>query len=366
MRSSADRDPRGGRQSRVRASLLQHELDALLVTHLPNIRYLTGFSGTAALLLVHATGLTLISDFRYESQAAQDVGGAAEVIIDRSNVWDRLGRVLHDRGIQRLGIEGAHLAVSDAARCSALGRFQVVPVIDVVEALRAQKSADEVAAIGEAIAIAQGAFAAVLPTIHSGESELAVASRLESELRIRGSEWHPFPTIAASGPRSALPHARTSDRTIEPGDWLLLDFGAQARGYCADLTRTVVVGRRAEQRQRDVYEIVRAAQSRAIAGIRVGLSGREVDSLARQPIMEQGFGDAFGHSLGHGLGLEVHEQPRLAPTSDTVLSVGVVVTIEPGIYLPGWGGVRIEDDLHLGSEGPKCLSDQRTDLLELV
>jgi Xaa-Pro aminopeptidase len=170
----------------------------------------------------------------------------------------------------------------------------------------------------------------------------------------------------ASGPRSALPHARTGRRAVERGDWLLLDFGAQVDGYCADLTRTVVVGARADERQRLVYEVVRQAQRRALEQVRAGQTGREADALAREVITARGFGEAFGHSLGHGLGLEVHEAPRLSPTAEAPLPAGAVVTIEPGIYLPGWGGVRLEDDVHLEVDGPVLLSDNQVELVELV
>ena len=221
-------------------------------------------------------------------------------------------------------------------------------------------------ALRAAAELAQAALAEVLPTIREGETEFEVAARLEAALRRRKSEWHPFQTIVASGPRSALPHARTSDRAIGTGDWLLLDFGAQVDGYCADLTRTVVVGARADERQRTVYDLVQQAQRRALDHLHAGMTGREADALAREVIARQGYGDAFGHSLGHGLGLEVHEAPRLAMTAEGLLAAGMVVTVEPGIYLPGWGGVRLEDDVHLTHVGPELLSDNRVELLELV
>ena len=189
---------------------------------------------------------------------------------------------------------------------------------------------------------------------------------LEGALRRHGSEAHPFPTIVASGPRSALPHAHTSSRTVAAGEWLLLDFGAVVDGYCADITRTVVVGARADEGQRALYGLVQDAQRRAREGVRAGMSGKAADALARDPIEARGFGAAFGHSTGHGLGLEVHEAPRLARTAVDPLPEGAVVTIEPGVYVAGRGGVRIEDDVYLSADGPVLLSDGCTDLVELV
>jgi Xaa-Pro aminopeptidase len=242
----------------------------------------------------------------------------------------------------------------------------VVPTGELVERQRASKAPEEVAAIRAAAALAQDALGEVLPGVRVGQTEVEVGAALEAALRRRGSEWHPFPTIVASGPRSALPHARTSLRRIGAGELLLLDFGAQVDGYCADLTRTVVVGGRADERQRAVHELVQAAQRRAIEHLRAGMPAREGDALAREVIATRGFGDAFGHSLGHGLGLEVHEAPRLAPNSEAPLPAHAVVTVEPGVYFPGWGGIRLEDDVYLGPAGAERLSDGRTELLELV
>jgi Xaa-Pro aminopeptidase len=359
-------DRRAERQSALRAALEGEGLDGLLVTHLPNVRYLTGFSGSAALLLVRAQATVLVTDFRYAVQAPAEAGDAATVEIDQKSVWDRLGRVLSGFPQGTLGIEAHALTVKDAERVAGLTRGRVVPTVDQVERLRVVKSPEEVAAIRSAAELAQDALAEVLPTIKVGQSELEIGCTLEAALRRRGSEWHPFPTIVASGPRSALPHARTSERTVARGEWLLLDFGAQVNGYCADLTRTVVVGARADERQIAMYDLVRCAQGTALGQLRPGMTGREGDGLAREVIAARGFGDAFGHSLGHGLGLEVHEAPRLAPTSDAPVPPGAVVTVEPGVYFPGWGGVRLEDDLYLSADGPELLSNGRTELLELV
>lgn len=359
----ADRRPE--RQAALRRSLEGEGLDALLVSHLANIRYLTGFTGSAALLLIHAEATVLVTDFRYAVQAPAEAGAAAAVEVDQKSVWDRLGRVLESLPIGILGIEAQSLTVRDAERVGALTKARVAPTSDQVERLRAVKSPEEVAAIRAAAELAQEALAEVLPAVRVGRSELEIGAALESALRRRGSEWHPFPTIVASGPRSALPHARSSPRAVEGGEWLLIDFGAQVDGYCADLTRTLVVGGRADERQRAMYELVRSAQQRAVERLRPGMTGREGDALARDLIAARGFGDAFGHSLGHGIGLEVHEAPRLAPTAEAPLPAHAVVTVEPGVYFPGWGGVRLEDDVHLGPDGPERLSDGRTELVEL-
>ena len=359
-------DRRLDRQAALRATLANEGIDALLVTHLSNIRYLTGFTGSAALLVVGGDRTTLVTDFRYAMQGPAEAGAAADVEVDQKNVWDRLGKVLSGWPAGTLGIESHALTVRDADRLAAITRHRLVPTTELVERLRMVKSPEEVAAIRAAASLAQDALAEILPSVRVGQTEQEIGAGLEGALRRRGSEWHPFPTIVASGPRSALPHARTSAREVGRGEWLLLDFGAQVDGYCADLTRTIIVGGRADERQRTVHDLVRSAQVRALEHLRAGMSGREADALARDVIASRGFGDAFGHSLGHGLGLEVHEAPRLAPTAEAVLPPHAVVTVEPGVYLPGWGGVRLEDDVYLGPEGPERLSDGRTELVELV
>jgi Xaa-Pro aminopeptidase len=351
-------DHRAQRQASVLAALPDGA--ALLVTHLPNIRWLTGFTGSAALLLLAADRTMLVTDFRYANQAPEEARDVADVVIDRANVWERLQRIIRDMAFETLAIESHVMSVRDAERVSGMFRGKVLPLIDTVEALRQVKDADEVEAIRAAGLLASQALAAVLPTIRAGDRELDIAARLESALRLRGSEWHPFQTIVASGPRAALPHARSTTRQVQRGELLLIDYGAQVGGYCSDVTRTVAIGE-ADERQRAVYQLVREAQQRACQGLRGGMTGREGDALARDLIGARGYGDAFGHSLGHGLGLEVHEAPRLAATAGAELPVGAVVTVEPGIYLGGWGGVRLEDDVWLGPDGPALLTDGQTD-----
>jgi Xaa-Pro aminopeptidase len=359
-------DRRLERQAALRLVLEAEGLDGLVITHLPNIRYLTGFTGSAALLLVRNDATILISDFRYAVQAPAEVGASAVVEIDQRSVWERLGRVLNSGPAECLGIESHAVTVRDAERISALTQARVVPTAELIERQRAVKSPEEVAAIRRAAELAQEALAEVLPQIRVGLTEQDVGSSLEAALRRRGSEWHPFPTIVASGPRSALPHARTSQRNIGAGELLLIDFGAQVDGYCADLTRMMVVGAKADERQCMIHDLVQSAQERAIEHLRAGMPAREGDALAREVIVTRGFGEAFGHSLGHGLGLEVHEAPRLAANSEAPLPEHAVVTVEPGVYFPGWGGMRLEDDVYLGPNGAERLSDGRTELLELV
>jgi Xaa-Pro aminopeptidase len=361
-------DPRPARRHALVEGLAAEGLDALLVTSLPNIRYLTGFSGSAGFVVVTPRDLLLVTDFRYEEQAQAEVGGAARVVIERTSAWDRLWREMGTLGaLHEVGYEAHIVSAKDAERLQKAGvGWHWRPVPEVVEPLRVRKSPPEVAALRAAAQLACDALRRTLETVRVGQSEVAIAGALEYELRRRGSEGHPFPTIVASGPRTAWPHARTSARTVARGEWLLLDFGAVVDGYCADITRTVVVGARATEAQRVLYELVQAAQRVARDGIRAGMPACAADALARDMIEQRGFGAAFGHSLGHGLGLEVHEAPRLARTSAEPLPVDAVVTIEPGVYLADQGGVRLEDDVYLSAAGPVLLSDGRTDLVELT
>ena len=347
-------------------------LDALLVTSRPNIRYLTGVSGSAGLVVATKHGLLLVTDYRYDEQARQQCGAVARVEIEGASVWERLFKELAGgSGLgagDSIGFEAHAVSVKEAERFStgpgSAWRWKAAG--ELVERLRARKDAGEVGAIRAAAEVAGAALRETLATVRPGQTELEIAGVLEGALRRHGSETHPFPTIVASGPRSALPHALTSVRTVAAGEWLLLDFGAVVDGYCADVSRTVVVGRRADDAQRALYGVVQEAQRRAREGVRAGMSGREADALARDPIEARGFGAAFAHSTGHGLGLEVHEAPRLARTAVDPLPEDAVVTIEPGVYVTGRGGVRIEDDVHVSAEGPVLLTDGCTDLVELV
>ncbi len=365
-RSPTHPDRRPERHAALAALLEAEGLDALLVTSRPNIRYLTGFSGSAGVAVATRQGLLVVTDFRYDEQARQECGAVARVEIEGTSVWERLLKELPP--LDLIGFEAHALTVKEAERLSSMAAaaWRWKPAGELVERLRVRKDAGEVAAIRAAAAVATAALRDTLAETRPGQTELEIAGVLEGALRRHGSEAHPFSTIVASGPRSALPHAHTSARTVAAGEWLLLDFGAVVDGYCADITRTVVVGARADEGQRALYGLVQEAQRRAPQGVRAGMRGKDADALARDPIEARGFGAAFGHSTGHGLGLEVHEAPRLARTAADPLPEGAVVTIEPGVYVAGRGGVRIEDDVHLSPDGPVLLSDGCTDLLELV
>jgi Xaa-Pro aminopeptidase len=354
------------REMGVRRALSERDLDAFIVTHTPNVRYLTGFSGSAGLLLVLPGEMVFFSDFRYSEQAEKEVGGKAVIEIVASDVWTRVWEVLAVNSVKAVGFESHVTSVDEMHRYDEKSsEWEFSPVPRLVEELRMVKDPQEVASIREAANLATCALDRVLSAcVSSGRREIDVAADLERELRILGSEWHPFDTIVASGPHSALPHAGTSQREIQSGDFLLFDFGARVDGYCSDITRTVVVGR-ASEKHKEVYEVVRNAQEVACENVSAGLLGKEADHIARSLIEASGFGDQFGHSLGHGLGLEVHEEPRLAKTNDQPVPVGSVVTIEPGVYLPGWGGVRIEDDVYLGDVETEMLSDYTKELIEI-
>ena len=359
-------DRRPGRLAALIDAISVAHLDGLLVTNLANIRYLTGFSGTSAILVVTRLHVVLITDFRYQTQAVEEVGALARVIVEPQSLWAGVWRILPEIDpLVVVGFESPHLLHRDFQRLLDSGaRWQWRPSSDLVERLRERKDPDEVRLISEAAGVATRALGRLLAQVRQGMSEIQAAGILEKALRDEGSEGFPFPSIVASGPRAALPHARSSHRAIESGDFLLLDFGAEVGGYCADLTRTVVIGK-ATGEQREVYEVVRRANEIAAAAVRPGMRGRDADALARDYIERCGFGDSFGHSLGHGLGLEVHEAPRLARMADGILAEDSVVTIEPGIYRPGWGGVRIEDDVHLASGGPELLTHFTRELLEV-
>lgn len=353
-----------GRLARLRRELREPNA-ALLVRHLPNIRYLTGFTGSAAALLVHGDRLLLVTDGRYQVQAAEEVPPTVEVEIADDGLREAVASEISGTGTTRVGFESDHVTVHELEelrdRCPEV-RWE--PVRGRVERLRSRKEEPEVEAIRAAAELAEAVLADFLDEIREGVTERELAAELEYRLRGAGSEGAPFETIVAAGERSALPHARPTDRRLREGDLLLVDFGAIQSGYCCDLTRCFVLGA-SRKWQRELHSAVRRAQDAALSVVSAGSAAASVDRAAREILEEAGLGEAFTHSTGHGLGLEVHEDPRLHRSSEEVLAPGQVVTVEPGAYLSGRGGVRIEDDVLVQTEDHLLLSKFSTALVEL-
>ncbi len=332
----------------VRRLLDGEELDCLLVSDAHNRRYLSGFTGSSGYLLVTRSQAVLATDFRYIEQAGTQAHGFTVHRIGGRFDW--LGPLLAELDATRIGFESQDLSVATlSAMEQALGESanagakpELVATSNLVIKLREVKGTDELKAIERASEIADQAFETVAPGISPGQTEAHVAWELEKAMREMGAEGLSFDVIVGAGPNGALPHHRADETVIKAGDPVVIDMGCVYQGYCSDLTRTVCVGE-PDQRFRDVYNIVLAAQAHAEREVKAGMTGEETDALARAVIAEAGHGDHFGHSLGHGVGLEVHEQPWVGPRATNVLGNGMVFTVEPGIYISGWGGVRIED-----------------------
>jgi Xaa-Pro aminopeptidase len=354
------------RRECVRERVVEADFDALLVLALPNIRYLSGFSGSAGLLILRAESPDLFfTDFRYKSQVVTELDPAIEVRIESERLLKVAREVLSGQGAGRVAFEREQLSYRGWSEWSESEGPALVPVTEWVEDARMIKSPAEIDAIRRACRIADETFERMLREIRPGVTERQLAARLELELTERGAEGPSFETIVAFGERSALPHARPSSRELGPGEVVLFDFGTVVDGYVSDITRTVSCGEpRAEMSE--VYAIVLEAQSAALRGIRPGMTGPEADALARDVIAAAGYGPRFGHSLGHGIGLEVHEAPRLSKKSEDRIAPGMTVTVEPGIYLEGIGGVRIEDDAAVGEHGLEVLSAAPKDGLIVV
>lgn len=367
--TSSERLPSLPVADRLRAlhgSLAESELDALLIGHPPRVRYSCGFSGSSGLLVLLADGGGwLATDFRYEEQAAESLPPELSLEIARDGLWKLVGKRLADRGRATIGFESDWLTVGDLEtlqEAAPQARWEAAP--SWIDDLRAVKGPEELARLDLAARRAESALDRVLASVEEGRTEAELAAELEYELRRAGSGRLPFDVIVASGPRSSLPHAEPGERRLEEGDLLLLDFGAAADGYCSDVTRTVVLGA-ASDWQREVHAAVLEAQRAAIAAIRPDRAAKDVDRVAREALEAHGLAERFGHSTGHGIGLEVHEAPRLARTSDDRLAAGHVVTVEPGVYLPGRGGVRVEDDVVVEEEGARTITAYPRALREL-
>ena len=336
------------RLSKLRRRLAEQQIEAILISQPENRHYLSGFDGSAGFLLITPEKRVLATDFRYTEQAQRQAPDY-DLFQITGDMEDWLARLVNSLNLRRLGFEAEHISLATYQRLSNIldeAQIQLVPLEELVEAIRVLKEPEEIELITRAVQISDAAFEYILTTIKNGMTEKEVAWELEKCLHEQGSQPLPFDIIVASGPNSALPHARPSERVIKPGEPVLIDFGAKIGGYSSDISRTICLGKAGDTFKK-VYDIVLGAQLKAIAQITAGISGDQADGIARAAIKKAGYGDAFGHGLGHGLGLQTHENPRLGPESTDSLVDGMVFTIEPGIYLPGWGGIRIEDTVVL-------------------
>lgn len=348
---------------KLRSSFSAEGIDGILITSPYNRRYISNFTGTAGIVLISADKALFITDFRYVEQAQKQCEGF-EIIKFSDTLPKEVAEQAKKIGIQKLGFEEDYLTYSSFKVYEKEVEAELVPVSGLIEKLRLIKTDSEIKILKEAADIADAAFKHILDFLRPGKTELEVSNELEFFMRKAGAISSSFDTIVASGYRSALPHGVASDKVIEKGDMVTLDFGAYYKGYVSDITRTVAVGE-PDAKLKEIYQIVLDAQLRGIDGFRPGMTGKEADALTRDYITEQGYGEYFGHSTGHGIGLEVHEGPALSLKSDIILEPGMVVTCEPGIYIPGLGGVRIEDDTLITKDHNERLTHSTKDLIIL-
>jgi Xaa-Pro aminopeptidase len=329
-------------------------LPGIIITDIKNIRYFSGFTGSDGALVVYENGGTFLTDGRYTTQAGGEV--TSFPVKEYRNKIEGIVDEVCARKLKRVGVESRALPLFmfSAIKSRLRGRT-VVPIEEDLALLRMVKDGDEIDALRQAVRISEESYAEIQPFITAGGREDTIAVELEYRMKKKGSGVLPFPIIVATGENGALPHAHAGDRQIRPGDLVTVDFGAQYRGYHSDQTVTVMVGKDGPK-QREVYDVVLGAQQQAIEAVRPGTPVREVDRVARDYIAARGYGDYFTHGTGHGVGLDIHEPPRLSPLGEEILQESMVVTVEPGIYIPGWGGVRIEDMVEVTKSGPCVLT----------
>ncbi|MDH4100319.1 MAG: Xaa-Pro peptidase family protein [Nitrospirota bacterium] len=348
--------PFPGRINRVREKIATQGLDAALITTPENVRYLSGFTGSSGFVLVSSATAFFITDFRYKSQAAQETHGL-EVVILKKTLVDEVARIAGETGLKRVGLEAKNVTLDLHDRViAAMPDAELIAVIDLVEEFRIVKDAGELDKMREAIRRAESSLTALLPRLKPGLPEREFALMLEEEVRRAGARKIPFDTIVASGLRGALPHGVASDKKLESGEMITIDFGAEAGGYFSDMTRTVFLGSSPTAKQQEIHDTVRKAQDAAIAAVKPGVPMVDIDAAARKVIVDAGYGDYFGHGTGHGVGLAVHEQPNASPQGKGEAREGMVFTIEPGIYIPDLGGVRIEEMVLVTATGCEVLT----------
>lgn len=346
--------------TKLREQMQKQELDSLLVTNPYNLRFITGFTGTAGLALITPNDAWFITDFRYTEQAGEQVK-EFKVVQAQKGLLDEVARIVQEAAVERLAFEQDYMTFATYSQYQDKLTATLEPVSGLIEQLRMVKAPEEIDVLKAAAKIADDAFEHICTYIKPGMTELQVSNELEFFMREQGATSSSFDIIVASGLRSALPHGVASDKKIEQGDLITLDFGALYQGYVSDITRTVAVGEPSDK-LKEIYKIVLDSQVLALEKIKPGMTGIEADAIARDYIKSKGYGEAFGHSTGHGIGLEVHEGPGLSFRSETVLEPNMAVTVEPGIYLPGIGGVRIEDDILITETGNERLTHSSKEL----
>lgn len=352
------------RLASFRGKLIEKGLDAGFITKRENYIYLSGFTGSSAFLLITQKDAILITDSRYAEQA-QMQSPVYEILIYTSGLINEINKIIKRLEIKKLGFEETNLSYSDYKMyLSSLNCKEFLPMDSIVEKLRMVKDGAELEIIKKAVEIADKAFEHILPFIRPGITEIDIAAELEHEMKRLGAKGPSFDTIAASGLRSSMPHGAASEKTIEKGDCITFDFGALYKEYCSDMTRTVFVGEPSAD-IRKIYNTVLSAQLKAIEGAKAGLRGSDVDKIARDFITDAGYGEYFGHGLGHSLGLEIHESPRFSMACSDVIEDNMVITVEPGIYIPGLGGVRIEDIIVINGNEPIILTSSSKDIIIL-
>lgn len=345
------------RAAMVRQALEEHELDALVVTDLTSVRWLSGFTGSHGLLSATADALTLFTDGRYADQGPAQVAEAGAEVVIGTDLVAGLAAAVHG---ERIGLEAGDISWAMQRRLTEALDATLVPTTELLVGLRARKDAGELARIEHAAAITDHTLADVVPMLGEGVTEREVGRALDAGVRALGATNSAYETIVASGPNGALPHARPTDRVIGNGDLVVIDVGALYDGYRSDMTRTFLVGEATDVQRRQV-EVVREAQAAGVAAVRAGVAVRDIDAACREVIAEAGWQDRFTHGTGHGVGLDIHEHPRLNSRSDDVLDTHMVVTVEPGVYLPGEGGVRWEDLLIVTDDGSEPVTHSPKD-----
>lgn len=351
------------RLERIREQMSNRRVDALLLTKLVNIRYISGFTGSTATVIITADQAIILVDSRYVLQASSECPGF-DVTLYSNDVLKAAAEILNEMSPVKLGFEPDYITYSTHRKLRRLvaKNTRFIGVKGIVEKLRMVKDADEIAIIKRAAVVADKCFSHIVSWVKPGMTEREIALEIDTYMRKSGAEKQSFDTIAAAGPNSARPHHQPTDAVLEQGQMLKMDFGATVDGYNSDLTRTIFMGE-PDERQREVYNVVLEAQLAALAAIAPGAKGSDIDAVAREHIKSQEYGDYFGHGLGHSLGLLVHDGAGLSPTSDVVLEPGMVFTVEPGIYVEDWGGVRIEDDIVVTESGVEVITKSAKDIV---